>query len=72
MTEDEKKRQEDNKKRLLLALGLLLMGKTSKEDLAKIEKFEDLPEDVREQTLKKFEEKKLDKIADTTESLTKE
>lgn len=36
MAENENKTKDDNKKRLLLALGLMLLGNTSKEDLQKI------------------------------------
>ena len=72
MAENQNKTKDDNKKRLLLALGLMLLGNTSKEDLQKIENFDDLPSEVKQKTLKRFEDNKLDKLTDKDEALSKE
>ena len=72
MAENQNKTKDDNKKRLLLSLGLMLLGNTSKKDLQKIASFDDLPVEVKDKAFKRFEDNKLDKLTDKDEALSKE
>lgn len=75
MTEEEKKieeTKEDNKKRLLLALGLLYLSSYKKDDLKQITDFDSLSEDVKTKAEDVFKKYDLEKQTDNPNPLTKE
>lgn len=71
MTDEEKKIQEDNKKRILLAIALSL-GMADGLDLSKISSYDDLPGDIKDKAIKAYQSSNIDKSAETVQSLSKE